>query len=122
MRCEPPNPTLPPSPSELNERPRFRNNRRRGRYSACRTASFPGSLVGGVNVCRPRGRNRSTRNAAGPGNDPPTNFLFQYLEPFDESNPSKVLLLKLWLDICRKGFDFPHCQLGHVRVLLPRLI
>ena len=80
------------------------------------------SLVGDAIGDQLEGRNTLTRTAAKPESDPLANFLFQYLEPFDESNPSKVLLLKLWLDICRKGFDFPHCQLGHVRVLLPRLI
>ena len=78
------------------------------------------SLVGGAIGDQLEGRTTSMRIAAKPGSDLPTKFLFQYLEPFDESNPSKVLLLKLWLDICRRGFDFPHCQLGHARVLLPR--
>ena len=80
------------------------------------------SLVGDAIGDQLEGHNTLTRIAAKLESDPQANFLFQYLEPFDESNPSKVLLLKLWLDICRKGFDFPHCQLGHVRVLLPRLI
>ena len=80
------------------------------------------SLVGDAIGDQLEGRNTLTRTAVKQESDPLANFLFQYLEPFDESNPSKVLLLKLWLDICRRGFDcfLPHCQLGHAQVLLPR--